>query len=63
MHTESRNRLMDLENKLTVNWGWGGGTGGETENEFEISMNTLLFLKQITNRTYCIEQAALLNSL
>ena len=21
MHTESRNRLMDLENELTVNWG------------------------------------------
>ena len=48
---------MDLENKLTVNW------VGVTENEFEINMNTLLFLKQITNRTYCVEQGALLNSL
>ena len=35
--------------------------GGGIYSEFGIDMYTLLYLKWITNRTYCIAQRTLLN--
>ena len=42
-------------------WGDQGGRGGGMNWEIGIDIYTLLYLKWITNRTYCIAQGTLLN--
>ena len=38
-----------------------GGVGGEIVKEFGIDMYTLLYLKWINSRTYCIAQGTVLS--
>ena len=53
-YLQNRNRLTDIQSTLTVTRRksrWGG-----INQEFGISRNTLLYIKQINNRSYCISQ-------
>ena len=56
----SRNRVTDVQNKLTViKKGRADGMNWVIETDVYI----LLCIKQITNETYCIAQGPLLNTL
>ena len=48
MNLQNRNRLTDLENKLSITRGEGGREG--VVREFGIHMYTLLYLKWTTNK-------------
>ena len=56
----SRNRVTDVENKLTVT---RKGRADGMNGVIEIDIYTLLCLKQITNETDCIAQGTLLSAL
>ena len=58
---KNKNKYTDLENKLMVTR--GEGNWGGIVREFGIDMYTLLYLKWITNKTYCIAQGLILNIL
>ena len=47
--------------KLTYGYGRGAGREKRIAREFGIDMYTLLYLKWITTRTYCIAQGTLLS--
>ena len=51
MNLQNRKRPTDLEGELMVA---GGRMKAGTVREFGMYMYTLLYLKQITTRTYCI---------
>ena len=42
-------------------YGCQGGKKGKRDREFGMDMYTLLYLKWITNKAYCIAQGTLLN--
>ena len=56
---QKRNSLTDLESKFMIvkGEGWGGGI----VREFGMDMDTLLYLKWITNTVLFIAQGTLLN--